>query len=85
LTDKLQELLPRLQGDAGDFAFDELAARTLKNFHKLLSICCLILRDLVTTDLLELLVILLACVGRLCGDFRSRSLSLNRLPFINAV
>ena len=23
-TDKLQELLPRLQGDAGDFAFDEL-------------------------------------------------------------
>ena len=34
-TDKLQELLPRLQGDAGDFAFDELAARTLKNYHKL--------------------------------------------------
>jgi hypothetical protein len=34
-TDKLQELLPRLQGDAGDFAFDELAASTLKNYHKL--------------------------------------------------
>jgi hypothetical protein len=34
-TDKLQELLPRLQGDAGDFSFDELAARTLKSYHKL--------------------------------------------------
>jgi hypothetical protein len=34
-TDKLQELLPRLQGDAGDFAFDELATSTFKNYHKL--------------------------------------------------
>ena len=27
--------MPRLQGDAGDFAFEELATRTLKNYHKL--------------------------------------------------
>ena len=27
--------MPRLQGDAGDFAFDELAAHTLINYHKL--------------------------------------------------
>lgn len=27
--------MPKLQGDAGDFAFEELATRTLKNYHKL--------------------------------------------------
>ena len=33
--DKLQELLPRLQDEAGDFAFDELPSKTLKSYRKL--------------------------------------------------
>lgn len=35
-NEKRHELLPRLQGDAGAFAFDELSSRTLKNYHKLI-------------------------------------------------
>lgn len=32
---KLQELLPRLQGPAGEFVFDQLSDRTLKSYSKL--------------------------------------------------
>ncbi|CAG2256003.1 unnamed protein product [Mytilus edulis] len=32
---KLAELLPRLQGEAGDFAFDQLAQRTLSSYTRL--------------------------------------------------
>jgi len=32
---KLKELLPRLQGEAGDFAFDQLSERTLSKYSKL--------------------------------------------------
>ncbi|CAG2254804.1 unnamed protein product [Mytilus edulis] len=33
--DRLQELLPRLQGDAGDFTFDQLPKKTIRNYKKL--------------------------------------------------
>ena len=33
--DKLQELLPRLQGEAGEFAFDQLSDKTLDSYKKL--------------------------------------------------
>jgi hypothetical protein len=32
---KLQELLPRLQGAAGDFAFDQMSESTLNSYSKL--------------------------------------------------
>lgn len=32
--DKLQELLPRLQGEAGDFTFDQLSKKTLGSYRK---------------------------------------------------
>lgn len=35
-NDKLQELLPRLQGTAGDFVFDQLPQRYLSNYTKLI-------------------------------------------------
>ncbi|CAC5416354.1 unnamed protein product [Mytilus coruscus] len=33
--DRLQELLPRLQGDAGDFTFDQLSKKTTRDYKKL--------------------------------------------------
>jgi len=36
-TDKLQELLPRIQGNAGDFVFDQLPERTLNSYAKLIT------------------------------------------------
>lgn len=68
-----------------ELLWDSKSSKSEDSLHDPLSICCLILHDLATTDLLELLVILLDCLRRLHGDFRSRSLSLDRLPFINAV
>lgn len=35
--EKLKELLPRLQGEAGDFAFDQLPQKTLGNYRKLVN------------------------------------------------
>ena len=34
---KLQELLPRLQGAAGDFAFDQMSENTLNSYSKLVN------------------------------------------------
>ena len=36
-TDKLQELLPRIQGNAADFVFDQLPERTLNSYAKLIT------------------------------------------------
>ncbi|CAC5390490.1 unnamed protein product [Mytilus coruscus] len=35
-NEKLRELIPRLQGEAGDFAFDQLPSKTLNKYTKLI-------------------------------------------------
>lgn len=35
--EKLNELLPKLHGEAGEFVFDQLKNKTLSNYRKLIS------------------------------------------------